>query len=248
MRFVYGVMILIVACQNVTEPITPTEGRLSTSHSSLGSPRSMDQIFTDIAEQVPGFGGFFLDENGDLILFVTDLTRGMAAEQAARDLLESLDPRERPHVHQFRVRKGDYDFRDLLEWRYGLSSVLTIPGVVFTDVDEGLNRVRVGIDNPLAAQSVLQMTLSTGIPLNALVIEDVGPLRTLSTLQDSVRPMEGGIRISSDNHQCTLGFLAERNQVLVFITNSHCTTRRAASRVQSLLSRVQQTKTSVSNK
>jgi hypothetical protein len=182
----------------------------------------MDKVLIDIADQVPGFGGMFLDKNGDLVIYVLDLGNRASAESAAIAFLESLDPRERPTIGKIRVQQGDYDFRDLIRWRDSATDVLNIPGVVFTDADEGTNRFRVGVDNPTVAESVIQVASAFGVPAEAVLVEDVGPVRTLSTLQDSVRPVEGGLKITSTKF-CTLGFVAKRNQSYVFITNSHCT-------------------------
>lgn len=95
-------------------------------------------------------------------------------------------------------------------------------GVVFTDVDESSNQVSIGVTDESSVENVQSLAKALRIPTGAVRIEVTDPIRSLSTLQDFVRPMEGGLKITSTKF-CTLGFFADRSGQSTFITNSHCT-------------------------
>jgi hypothetical protein len=180
-------------------------------------PRSIDQEFVQMGAEVPGFGGYFYDEQDRLNVFLKD-TEGPEAA-AFRD--------QEPGVV---VRRGDYDFGELAAWRRELRQVLALPGVVSLDVDEATNRIRIGIDSRARAKSLNRDRLERELlfraaPREAIVVEEVEPIRMLVSLQDQVRPIAGGFEVANFK-SCTLGFNAFREGVFGFVTNSHCTSRQ----------------------
>src|SRR4051794_17105064 len=61
----------------------------------------LDGRFVELAHQVPGFGGYFFDANGDLNVYLTDLSHAAAARAAVADaaahrLQRSQQPWSRP--------------------------------------------------------------------------------------------------------------------------------------------------------
>lgn len=70
-----------------------------------------------LAKQIPGFGGWFFDSEGDLNVWVTDpeahasLARSIA-ETASREL-----PPGRKTPYAIRIRRGQYGFEQLSAWR-----------------------------------------------------------------------------------------------------------------------------------
>src|SRR5689334_12200394 len=80
------------------------------------TPPGLDGRFVELARHIPGFGGYFFDEQGDLNVYLTDPSQEPAARAAlanvARNRPErSGHPWSRPA--EIMVRVGDYDFLQL---------------------------------------------------------------------------------------------------------------------------------------
>jgi hypothetical protein len=106
--------------------------------------------------------------------------------------------------------------------------VLEIPGVVFTDADENAGRLVIGVENRGLETSVRQRLSALGVPLQTVEVRQTPPIIQLDTLQDRIRPIEGGTQILFIRfpfaYYCTLGFNAVNSAgVSGFVTNSHCT-------------------------
>lgn len=104
-----------------------------------------------------------------------------------------------------------------------------IRGIVSTDVDERLNRIKIGVEDLAGEADVRQVLDRLGIPPAAVITKRAKRPPYTSTLLDRVRPLAGGyvIRWYRDAYSqiegCTLGFNARRGTVNGFVTNSHCT-------------------------
>jgi len=203
-----------------------------------GSFVSHDDLLAQVAVEVAGFGGMFLDDSGALNVYLrasepstqapsseeikTALTRvfgediltTMRHEEGAPSQMVSAD---------LKVIQGQFDVPTLLEARGYADTTLALPGVVFTDLDEARNRVLVGVENDAARQQVEQALEKLGVSPGMIIIEETEPIMPLSVTQQ-FRPTLGGIQIQADiGGPCTLGFNATRNGVRGFVTNSHCT-------------------------
>ena len=167
--------------------------------------------------EVPGFGGYFYDEQDRLNVYLKD-TEGPEAA-----LFRDLEP-------GVVVRRGDFDFKELSAWRKEMRHVLALPGVVLLDVDEAANRIRIGIDARAQAKSLNRERLERELlfksaPREAVVVDEVEPIRMLASLRDRVRPIPGGVEVANFK-SCTLGFNVFRAGVFGFVTNSHCTSQQ----------------------
>ena len=132
------------------------------------------------------------------------------------------------------IIKGTYDIPQLADWRRKADGVLGIGGVVFTDLDERSNRLKIGVAAGTSRESIEAALRKSGVPLEAVIIEDTAPIYEHATLRSHVRPMPGGVQTEADvgvfaNKICTMGFNAIRAGVVGFVTNSHCTTTRGGS-------------------
>src|SRR6185295_6756320 len=85
------------------------------------APLTLDQEYARLAEQVPGFGGLYLDEEGTTHVYLQDLSRAREVQGLG----------ERVEVHQ-----GQYDFRDLMAWKDELRPLLARRGAAFLDIEE----------------------------------------------------------------------------------------------------------------
>jgi hypothetical protein len=111
-------------------------------------------------------------------------------------------------------------------FRRASPEVMGVPGTVFSDNDERIGKLVVGIDNPRAAAAVRAAMARHGVAEGDYVIEAATPIHNMATLRDVIRPVVGGLQIHFTNYVCTIGFNATVNGQRSFITNSHCTGRQ----------------------
>jgi hypothetical protein len=188
----------------------------------------VDDMLAAVGLRVPEFGGMFIGEENHVrtlqVYLLDPAPRVIAAvEQAIVDVFG----RDRIPPGGIRVLQGQYSFMELKRlYDSGLTTVLSMPDVVFTDIDEVHNRLRVGVASPSAVTAVQRQLDALAIPRAAVTIEITPPFEAQDSLDDIVRPPLGGLRISSPNGGCTLGFNAITlggEGVPGFVTNSHCT-------------------------
>lgn len=198
----------------------------------------LDAEFVRIAQHARGFGGMFYDESGRLNVYITQT--GRQSPQAQQIVVEtaraSLQARGRfaPLAAQVVVLEGARDYIELASLRDRMGPVLGEAGVVFTDIDEARNRLRVGILAGIAPAQIQAALDRLGVPLDAVGIEVTEPIAPLATLQEALDPIAAGMQIwrfipPSTAGVCTLGFnvrLVADNESRYFFTNSHCTEER----------------------
>jgi hypothetical protein len=199
---------------------------------ALPGPAQIDEIetaddrFAAVARQVPDFGGMFFDQDGTLQVYMLG-QKGPANEA----LIASLDDvitreigrGERLSGRGIEVLEAQYSFLDLYRWQQQMSpEMLALPDVVFTDIDEMTNRLRIGItDSPGRAEAVEEYLSKLGVPREAVLISETKEV--WPELRSRRRPLRGGLQINFGGFLCTLGFVATRQGTTGFVTNSHCT-------------------------
>jgi hypothetical protein len=200
--------------------------RLSSQQPSGPPPEDPQLVY---ARAIPGFGGFFIDDQGAPTVYLRDARdRGVAAN-ALGETLRSLGVAQA----NLRVRVAQYEFRQLQGWLDALSGrVFRDSGVVFVDVDEGANRLRIGIERAETRSAIVGALSSLNIPSDAVIVDIRRSFIPYIRLNQTVRPTLGGLRAVSAAGVpgCTLGFnilLTEKGNTTdnrrSFIMNSHCT-------------------------
>jgi hypothetical protein len=191
---------------------------------SQAAGMTIDERFVQLAREIPGFGGYYRDAQGNLVVM---LTNPAAQGQAARDALAPVvgAGRGRSMV----MRQGQYDFAQLQGWREQVDAVvLGMAGVAFTDVNEVTNRVEIGIFDATGRDLVRQAVSRLTIPQAALALVDAEEPEEHATLRERVRPATGGLKITwvaddAKTYACTLGFSVLMTGEYGYFTNSHCT-------------------------
>jgi hypothetical protein len=188
----------------------------------------------------------FVDEGKDTIYVYMVPGQPGDLETLKGVLVEVLGD-ELPPEHGIEVVPGKYTFRQLKAWHDFMSrTVLAVPGVVFTDIDDGNNRLEVGIEDLSLARTVEPVLLAIGVPLDAVRFQQAQRIATPgylpneepplsidealppATLRDMFRPLVGGLQIQvavkgfDTLSKCTLGFVATRAKISGFVTNDHC--------------------------
>jgi hypothetical protein len=179
----------------------------------------------DLAAQLPGFGGFYLDQNGRPTVFLLNTGLRDQAAQLVGPFLRSQGLDQTGLI----VRQGQYPYLQLDRWFHAATSeILGLSGTVMVDLDEATNRVRVGISDPGALVQARAALLKLGIPEAGVILERVDPILPMATLQDRVRPIVAGLQINFPGFLCSLGFNATHVATgqASFITASHCTNKQ----------------------
>ncbi len=126
-------------------------------------------------DEVPGFGGAFLAPDDESIanVYMLDASDEEGAWRALRVVMGGRVDEIRDLV----ILQGDYALADLDRWyQVGMDAVWQVPGVVFTDLDEGRNRINIGVLDEAAADRVREAWLAEGLPPGALIIEVTEPV------------------------------------------------------------------------
>lgn len=201
--------------------------------------RTSDDDLAELADRLPGFGGYYYDEQQRLTVWLKDLGRAAEAQAMVADFLRrrmartpALAAASAQHTEGMRVRQASHDFRQLLTWYRGhvLSNVMQLPGITMTDIDERKNRIQIGVASaehleatrrfvarlPLPAGVVEVLIEQPAIPSRAGAL-DLGRIPfafTTQHLSDTLRPVVGGARIliydPGGYTSCTLGFNLQR--------------------------------------
>jgi hypothetical protein len=200
---------------------------------------TLDEQYIALAEQTPGFGGLYLDpETGRTVVRLKDLGKAPEARKAVQAFLNGRGitplllpgtPRAGGTLQDLTFVKGDYDFRELAQWRRQIEET-ALEVITMSDVDEVKNRVFIGVLDEAAREQVAGSLEGLGIPAKAVVLKVIPPVE-VDNLQGFARPVRGGLQVEAPG-VCTLGFVALREypgQIYDFggpryvITNSHCT-------------------------
>lgn len=216
---VFGSALLSSACRDASEPTGPADRTDSPALEQVSRAPAPDLLA--VAQVVPEFGGLFLDRTGTPTVYLTNPQARGVAERALTGFLRS----EGFAPSQLRVLKGDFAYLQLDGWFNRASpQVLAQAGAVFVDLDEGSNRVRIGVEHASTAAGVRSLLARLNIPSAAVIVEQTEPIHYSATLRQRIRPVRGGLQINFTGFICTLGFNARRGTANSFITNSHCTT------------------------
>lgn len=217
MIFVVSILVLIVSI--VGSNAMPE--KVSVNDPTNKVYKTADDTFLQMEAIVPGFGGMFKDGNVMKVYLVNPAQR-----QAAEAAITSVFGQERIPKGGIQVLQGQYSFSQLKKWHGNMGTLFNISGVIFTDVDESSNRLKVGVESLDSFGVVEQELINQGIPRGAFVIEKAEPVVFASTLQEKIRPIQGGIQIRFSNYLCTLGFNGVRSGINGFVVNSHCTDKQ----------------------
>jgi len=226
--------VLVTAACDTSELVTPGADVLTPD-----LPASQTQVVTQddeharvAREEVPGFAGFYLQEDGTPVLRLVDpAQRGAAQRFVARELVRARLGNHAKISAEPVVVGALYDFAQLKGWAGKAEGLLTRGDVYLVDVDEVNNRVHVGVADVAAAGAVRAEAARMGIPAGALFVQTQAKPEQRATVRDRYTTMVGGTQIAFGNYVCTLAFNARRvsTGADIYVTNSHCTRRQYSS-------------------
>jgi hypothetical protein len=184
-------------------------------------PANLDDLFEQVGRQAPGFGGMFRD--GDVLkIYLTN----QGQERRVQDAIAAVFGPDSIPGGGVAVLPARYNFGQLRAWHNHGAALLDVPGVVYTDIDETSNQLKVGVESAESFGQVQAELRRLGIPPEAVQVILTDPIVQLATLQQYQRPLAGGLQINFPGYLCTYGFNATRAGVPGFVTNSHCTAKQ----------------------
>lgn len=187
-------------------------------------PGTPNEYLLAVGELEPGFGGFFFDEGRlHIYLLAADTATQAEKDRVVRSLVrvygEGLLEQAQPPPTFLR---GDYGMVDLYTWYGRLDKVFALEvtqgvEVSFTDLDEGRNRLAVGVLDAEMAPALQRGLSQLGIPVEAVLIEEesyacpgLGWFPILAEVRDAEgRPAARGatVTITKEGYEATsVGF------------------------------------------
>lgn len=191
---------------------------------SAGEALNFDEELVAISQEIPGFAGFYVDGQGNLVVRVKDHKRYTSAQvrSVIRPKISDAPGLLLAAERSIRLSEAKYTFPELYSWKLEASKLFDVEGVVSIDANEVDNLIEVGIEDAAVSMQVRGAMIELGIPGDAISVV-VGGVAPTVTLRNTWRPVEGGFQIYNVYGTCTLGFSAYLNGQLGFVTNSHCT-------------------------
>lgn len=218
---------LAAACDTPDAPLgpQPDDAAMNRAPQSFRTPD--DEFARAARAEVPGFAGFYLQNDGTPVVRLVDPSqRGAAQRYLAQELTRARAGRRAGAPAQPVFIGAAYDFAQLKDWSEALHPLLSSRGDVYLiDVDEVGNRVLLGVADATAIGAVRAEAARLGIPAAALEVRTQAKPELRATVRDRFTTTLGGIQIAFSGYVCTLGFNARRvsTGANIYVTNSHCT-------------------------
>lgn len=160
----------------------------------------------EVAKMAPGFGGLFLDQNASRFnIYLLEPRTKDAAIAAIADVFGA-----KRFPKEVRVLVGQYDYEELLAWDERMTPVFAVPGVSTLGIDEGRNRLLIGLKREIARSEVEVALNLVDVSRAAVIIEVTGPITPLDRLTDRIRPTVGGLQIDDLDRSFVLSVSTSR--------------------------------------
>ena len=235
-------MLVLGACSdNILMPSASGPGRTGLAAGQSGQSRGIEDSYLELESRIPGFGGMFVNAEGDIQIWVAPNTDRGRAERGVRDFLSNKTGHLKgPKPRRLVLRAGRYGFGSLVAWQQAIASAATREsGIAMIDADESLNRVRVTVRTEDALHRLPVLLARARVPQRAVVAEVIDyKFEATNVLNAGInRPAAAGLQISSlistqlngmyydpTIQVCTMGFNIVVSGQPYFLTASHCTT------------------------
>jgi len=217
----------LISCRRDLVPVSPSVGidRLPVGNTVQATPNHpgpnrnprRDSLRNEIARQVPGYGGMYIDSVGDLNVWLTS----EANEAVARQVLE---PIMRAHIAatrgetaasraQLHFRPGQFGWVQLEDYVIAIIRLTNLPPWSSLGIDERLNGIFVETMRSGDVDAMKQALQEGNIPAGAVHVRYGGPVElnqvaptctTSDSIDQRCRPVFGGLRTTTALGQCTI--------------------------------------------
>ena len=175
--------------------------------------------------EVPGFAGFYLEDDGTPVILLKDHRQEAVAKRYLAQATRSGRRAGAPPAPV--IRRVTHDFATLKGWFDTLLPLLERDDVYMLDIDEVGNRVSMGVRDQNAIGLVRREAALLRVPPAVLSLEIRPAPEERATLQEWTATLAGGYQIeyppNASGSICTFGFNAVYDGAWAFVTNSHCT-------------------------
>ena len=223
-------LVLVFLVSLIPASTVLAEGRLNpvpSPEADADAYKSHDDLLKDIGLRIPDFGGMYLSKDNSILnVYVLAGKEDVLDTEEVKQAIEGVLKADVASRRALRLVPAQYSMSQLYGWYQQMQDdIWGISGVITTDLNEGRNRIEIGIEN-LEVVSDLQKSLTAlAIPRKAVIFrEREQPNFATPTLQDGATGgfLEGGYQVArSGSGGCTLGFNAQRAGVDGFITAGH---------------------------
>lgn len=197
------------------------------NNNSSNQPKSLDEYFYYIEKDIPGFAGYYYDEQGKLIVYLTnpaDADNESIKNILVNKYLDSEDDVEKG----IEIKKSDYSWEDWYSWKaiigdFAINGDKNNAGennndghthVWSLDIDEKNQKIVVGLGeyDEERVNQINSFLVNQGIPENVLQIKKTDAIKNEAEIT-------GGTSITV----CTVGFVGKKTGgTLVGVTAGHC--------------------------
>ncbi len=213
------ILVLLLLLLPLTESVSRAQANDPETPETAPLFDSQDGRLASLAKSLPGFAGWYLDPDGQLIVRVLD-----PMSREAGDLETAL--RDVAGASEIRLMASDYDFASLHQWKKKLRPALRLPGALSLDIDEVGNQLVLGIAEHSSPAPFQDWARKAGIPSGAFRVEAGERATLFASVRDKDPTPGGGFQIErrqgSQTLACTTGFLARRNGINGMVTAGHC--------------------------
>jgi hypothetical protein len=147
-----------------------------------------EAISARLAQQIPGFGGWFFDRQGNLNVWVVDPQKhGARARVAVAAAAREVVPGAKGSNFAILIRQGRYSWQELSTWWQQMDSIAgEIPGIRRSDLDELRNRVSLGVSSRAGRGVARRKAAELGIPAGAVnvMVEECDPTMVICEGQE----------------------------------------------------------------
>lgn len=146
-----------------------------------------DSLF-DLAQQIPGFGGVFINDSDQLSIYLTDpagqkeqAVGVFSDSELITNVIDDLQSQGySASVEDMEVLQGQYTFNELYNWKSEMNSeVLSMEGIYSIGVDQSRNKVSVGVKDKAVKETVVMELDRLNVSDDAVVFYQMTPPQNL---------------------------------------------------------------------
>jgi hypothetical protein len=183
-----------------------------------------------LRDGIKGYVGLSTNPKSGVRITLFDAANSDAAVKVARKAWTKAVHQDGRGLPRFSIVEAAAGPEDLNTAFAKMRDVLTLPNVVFLDLDEACGCITVGVAIAAAAAGVASFALAHGVSQSVAKTVVVPRIKRLLDLQDEFRPTMGGMQIqfkpaSNLVGNCSLGLptWSFKRGTYGFLTASHCT-------------------------